>query len=170
MADRAQTEPVTLTDLVDGLEKMGDKYVSAATFSRDVYEVLSLTERIVSLRDKAGRLDQALEEVHPGQYEFECHGRPYTIQVRKQGILELQRGHNRVSFRDKCPYPILSVRDAERLKGYARETYLLLKGPPLLDCESYFCFIYCRGRDGWEAYTGGLASWIKETLWPESRK
>lgn len=167
-----QRELVTLTQMVDEFEHFGDRFISAAVFSDDLCEVLALSRREVTDRD--GRLDDALREVHPGQFEFVVGDDelPYTIQIRKPGGVELQRGHGLNSFEDKCPVPLLSVMKAEGLKGgLVHETFFLLKGPPIKNDGGSdmprWCFLLRRRYGEWEAYSGGLLSWVKQVLWPE---
>lgn len=162
---------ITLTDMVAGFEEMGDRYISAASFADDVREVLSLASRKLT-NDCEGRLNDVLQMVRPGQWEFECNEHPYTLQIRKPGIAELQRGHGLPGLSDKCPVSVLSVMKAEKIKeGHMHETFLLLKGPPIKSGGGAdmprFCFLLHRQYGKWEAYQGGLLRWVKRTLWPE---
>lgn len=160
---------ITLAQLVNELEHFGSRYISAAVFSDDLYEMLVLSKRAVP--DSKGHSDIPLREVRPGQFEFVIGdaARPYTIQARKTGGTELQRGHGLKSFTDRCPIPVLSVKKAEALKGsLISETFLLLKGPPIKDSEEpHWCFLLHRTHGEWEAYQGGLVEWVKQALWPE---
>jgi len=162
---------ITLTDMVAGFEEFPpDRYIAAAMFADDVREVLTLAKRPAA--DCDGRLDDALREVRPGQWEFECDGRPYTLQVRKSGLAELQRGHGLASFQDKCPVPLLAVKKAEALKeGLVHETFFLLKGLPIKNDGGADmprrCFVMHRRLDEWESYHDGLTGWVKRVLWPE---
>jgi hypothetical protein len=157
--------PVSLREVVEALERFGDRYMSVACFADDVVEVLALAGRPLP----ALPAPIPLQPVRPGIFNFMLgapeEGQSYSLYVRKPGIAEVFRGPGCQRFPDLSPYATLSIQRAERHKeGKVTNIFAILKRSRITNNK---CFTLYRDVDGWECFSHDFVRWVKRSLWPE---